>query len=193
LISSNPFLGPKWEPVGEVIVHLLNELNSRNNFHIQTYIRRFNLSPETSPYAQGLLEDDGSIHMEISGNLQVRPLLTEDEINALAFYGWEKPEVAEEKYREHHDGIPNFYRLFEPNVPKIEIAESILTSLVGVYGMTEEDFLNFGTKGEKVASLGLLGRLKVSDGNPFRDIFALPGEHLDMIESNEASQTGQES
>ena len=190
MISNNPFLGPKWEPVGEVIVHLLNKLNSKNTFHMQTYIKKFQLSPETSPYVQGLLEEDGSLHMEISGNLQVRPLLTEDQYNALEFYGWEKPEVTDEEYKDHHQGIPNFYRLFEPNIPKIEIAESILTSLVGVFGMTEEDFLNFGTEGNKVAKLALLGRLKVSESNPFRDIFALPGEHLDMIENNDLSLGG---
>jgi hypothetical protein len=161
-----------------------------NTFHIQTYLKKFQLSPETSPYVQGLLEEDGSLHMEISGNLQVRPMLSEDEYNALEFYGWEKPEVTDEEYQEHHQGIPNFYRLFEPNVPKIEIAESILTSLVGVFGMTEQDFLNFGTEGEKVAELGLLGRLKVSEENPFGDIFALLGEHLDMIETNHPSNGG---
>lgn len=56
--------------------------------------------------------------------------------------------------------------------------------------MTEEDFLNFGTEGNKVAELALLGRLKVSESNPFRDIFALPGEHLDMIENNDLSLGG---
>jgi hypothetical protein len=188
LIINNPFLGPKWGAVGETIEILLNGLNSRNNFHIQTYIRKFNLSPDTSPYVQGLLEEDGSVHMEISGNLQVRPSLTDEQMESLVFYGWEKPDATVEEYREHHEGIPNFYRLFEPNMPKIEIAEAILTALVGVYGMTEEDFLNFGTKGEVVARLGLLGRLKASDGNPNRDIFALPGEHLDMIESRQPSQ-----
>ena len=190
MISQNPFLGPKWDSVGQVMELLLDGLNSRNTFHMQTYIKRFALSPETSPYVQGLLEEDGSIHMEISGNLQVEPPLSEDEVEALAFYGWEKPDAAEEEYRASHKGIPNFYRLFEPEVPKIEIAEAILTSLVGVYGMSEQDFLNFGTKGQKVAALGLLGRLKVSEGNPFRDIFALPGEHLDMIEGERASQEG---
>ena len=190
MISTNPFLGPKWESVGEVIVHLLSQLNSVNTFHIQTYLKKFQLSPETSPYVQGLLEEDGSLHMEISGNLQVRPMLSEDEYNALEFYGWEKPEVTDEEYQEHHQGIPNFYRLFEPNVPKIEIAESILTSLVGVFGMTEEDFLNFGTEGEKVAELRLLGGLKVSEENPFGDIFALPGEHLEIIETDHGSDGG---
>lgn len=190
MISNNPFLGPKWEGVGEVIARLLNLLNSKNTLHIQTYMKKFQLSPETSPYVQGLLEEDGSLHMEISGNLQVRPMLSEDEYDALEFYGWEKPEVTDEEYQDHHQGIPNFYRLFEPNVAKIEIAESILTSLVGVFGMTETDFLNFGTQGDKVVELGLLGRLKVSEENPFGDIFALPGEHLDMIEINHNSNGG---
>lgn len=190
MISDNPFLGPKWEPVGEVIVHLLSDLNAGNNFHMQTYIRKSQLSPETSPYVQGLLEEDGSIHMEISGNLQVRPKLTDDEINSLVFYGWEKPDATEEEYKEHHEGIPNFYRLFEPNVPMIDIAEAILTALAGVYELSDSDFLNFGTKSERVAKLGLLGRLKGSDRNPFKEIFALPGEHLDMIESEQPSQGG---
>lgn len=190
MISQNPFLGPKWDSVGQVIELLLEDLNSRNTFHMQTYIKRFSLSPETSPYVQGLLEEDGSIHMEISGNLQVKPALTEAEIEAFVFYGWERPEVGEDEYRESHEGIPNFYRLFEPDVPKIDIAEAILTALAGIYGMSERDFLNFGTKGQKVAELGVLGRLKVSESNPFRDIFALPGEHLDMIESQQPSKGG---
>ena len=157
---------------------------------MQTYIRRFNLNPKASPYVQGLLEADGLIHMEISGNVSVKPPLTELEMDTLEFYGWEKPEVSEGSYREHHKGIPNFYRLFENGTSKTEIAEAIFTALVGVFGMTDKDFLGFGGQSQTVSKLGLLGRLKVTDSNPFGDIFALPGQHLDMLERSKRSNGG---
>jgi hypothetical protein len=55
--------------------------------------------------------------------------------------------------------------------------------MVVVYGLTEDDFFNFGneTTSNEVDALGKLGRLKYSDGNPWRQIFAMPGKHLGML------------
>lgn len=50
-----------------------------------------------------------------------------------------------------------------------------LTTLTAIYGITEEDFFNFGEFDvpEKVAALGVLRRLDKHDGNPTGSIFGL--------------------
>jgi hypothetical protein len=68
-------------------------------------------------------------------------------------------------------------------VDPVDIAEFIMQTMVVVYGLTEEDFFNFGGQetSDQVEALGKLGRLKRTDGNPDREIFAMPGRHLEML------------
>ncbi len=180
MISDNPLLGPQWEPLAHVIVKLLENMKRHDTFSAQTYGRKFGLSPDTSPYLQAIFDEEGNLQMEVSGNLQVRPELTKQQMQDLEFYGWEPPETVGGEFGA--DGNPNFARYFEPNKDRLEIAEFILTTLVGVYGITEDDFWGFERKAELVASLKKLGRLKATEGNPNAVIFAMPGKHFDMVE-----------
>lgn len=182
-ISSNPLLGPQWEPVSHVLIRLLEDVRRNHLFSVQTYIRRFSLSPYASPYLQAVKDDDGNVQMELSGNLQLNPTLSEDEYVQLEFYGWTRPEVTVEEYREGDgEGNPNFVRFYSPEDDPVNIAEFLLTSLVGVFGMQEDDFWGFPTRvtADRVHSFKKLDRLKVSDGNPNGEIFALPGRHTDL-------------
>ena len=182
MITDNPFLGPTWEPFGQVCIALIEDLKRGHMFQVQSYGHTFGLSPDTSPFVQAICHD-GSIQLECSSNLQVEPPLTQSQYAELVFYGWEPPEVSVDEYRENHDGNPNFCRYFDATVEASVIAEFILTTLVGVFGLTEEDFFGFSTKSvaDKVDSLNKLGRLAYSSGNPDRVIFAMPGRHLDLL------------
>jgi hypothetical protein len=188
-ISDNPLLGPEWQPLGHVIMRLVEQLRQGGRFSVQTYGRKYNLSPSTSPYLQAIIDEDGKVQMEVSGNLQVHPHLTDEQYNVLEFYGWTKPESDPDEY---HDagGNPNFARYFDPNTDALLIAEFILTTLVGVYEITEDDYFGFdnATQANLVDSMNKLGRLKYSDGNPDRVIFAMPGKHLESLGQTEPSK-----
>lgn len=184
MIAANPLLGPQWEPLGHVFVHLLERIRPGHHFNVQTYGRKFNLSPDTSPYLQAIRTDEGLLQMEVSGNLVVNPPLTELQQQELEFYGWNRPDSDPDEYSSSHEGNPNFHRFFEPAVDNIEIAEFILTTLVGVFGITEDDFWGFESSADSVAKLKKLGRLAATAGNPNAVIFAMPGKHLELL--NEA-------
>jgi hypothetical protein len=170
-------------------MRLVEQLRQGGLFSVQTYGRKYNLSPSTSPYLQAIIDHDGKVQMEVSGNLQVDPPLTDEQYNVLEFYGWTKPESDPDEY---HDagGNPNFARHFDPNSDALLIAEFILTTLVGVYEITEDDYFGFdnATQANLVDSMNKLGRLKYSDGNPDRVIFAMPGKHLESLGETEPSK-----
>jgi hypothetical protein len=188
-ISDNPLLGPQWEPLGHVLMRLVEQLRRGGRFSVQTYGRKYNLSPDTSPYLQAIVDEDGNVQMEVSANLQVNPPLTEDQYNTLEFYGWAKPESDPGEYSAE-GGNPNFVRYFEPNTDALLVAEFILTTLIGVYEITEDDYFGFdhAAQANLVDSLHKLGRLKYSDGNPDRVIFAMPGKHLEALGADETAK-----
>jgi hypothetical protein len=190
MIATNPLLGPQWEPIGHVLIRLLEDVKRGQMFSVQTYIRRFSLSPYTSPFLQAIKVEGGKVQMELSGNLQLEPKLSEAEYAELEFYGWSRPEVTEAEYREQGGGTnPNFVRFYEPNDDPVDIAEFLLVTLVGVFDMVEVDFWGFSTraKADYVEGLKKLSRLKWSEGNPDRVIFALPGRHEEMCEPRQSA------
>ena len=188
MIASNPLLGPQWEPLGHVFVHLIERIRPGHHFNVQSYGRKFNLSPDTSPYLQAIRVDEGRLQMEVSGNLMVVPPLTELQHQELEFYGWTRPNPEPDEFAVDEEANPNFVRYFDANVDPLEISEFILTTLVGVYGITEDDFWGFEGSADRVASLKKLGRLKPTPGNDSAVIFAMPGKHLDLVETSDATK-----
>ena len=180
MISNNPLLGWQWEPLGQVVTLLIEDLRHGTDFGIQTFARRYGLNPNTSPYLQAIMHEDGVIQLEVSGNLQVNPPLTDEEYATLEFYGWSLPEVDPEAFAEHH-GNPNFVRYFDTKADPLAIAEFILTTLIGIFKVHEDDYFGFNHSAERVASLQKLGRLKASERNPGAEIFAMPGKHLSQL------------
>ena len=190
-IETNPFLGPTWAPLGRALTVSIKSATSRRPFEFQTYGRKYGLMPMDSPYFQGYRDEISQEWIvEASGNLQCRPPLTELQYQELEFYGWRPPtqtpaEFAVDGYIPDIEvGSPNFVRIFPKGESLDVVVEAILTAAVGVYGIEEEDFFNFGEGGiaDKVGNLQLLGRVKASDGNQRREIFAMPGKHLKAIE-----------
>lgn len=159
-------------------------------FCFQTYGRKYRYFPGDSPYFQGYLDAlSKEWIIEASGNLQVIPNLTKEQYQELEFYGWTPPSQTPEEFRAQGyqpditAASPNFVRLFEPNTDLEFLVEAIFTAMVGVYEINEDDFFNFGEGGtaDYVDRLGLLGRVKSSDMNQNREIFALPGRNLRAI------------
>ena len=188
MIHDNPLLGPEWDALAEAIVLVLNKTNKNRTFCITTYGKRFNLDPDTSPYFQGFKDEFGEFFIEASANLNCNPPLTDEEFAMMEFLSWDKPaldpeEFQNREYSEDANDRPNFERRFSSEVDPTDIAEFMMQTMVVVYGLTEDDFFNFGGRetSDKVEALGKLGRLPQNPGNPDRQIFAMPGRHLDML------------
>lgn len=188
MIRDNPLLGPEWDALAEAIVLVLNKTKKNSTFCITTYGLRFNLSPNTSPYFQGFRDEFDEFFIEASANLNCNPPLSAEEFAMMDFLGWDKPAVEPEEFQNPDkdpelNDRPNFERRFSSDVSRTDIAEFIMQTMVLVYGLTEEDFFNFGgrTTSDQVEQLGKLGRLAYNPGNPDRQIFAMPGRHLELL------------
>jgi len=183
MVTNNPFLGPQWEDLAVVLETSLAQTYVGNTFSVQTYAKKFGLSPRTSPYVQAMIIND-LLQVEISANLMVQPPLTNEQYLAMEFYGWDLPECSPDDYVSDPGGNPNMVRYFDLDTSLRQIVESVLTALVSIYGIEEADFWGFSdrTETERVADMQLLGRLKKSNTNPFGSIFALPGFHVEMLE-----------
>lgn len=189
MISTNPLLGPQWEPLAKALALVIGKTASGVTFHFQPYLRRYDMSPHKSPYLQAIV-DDNFFQLEIAGNLVVDPPLTDEEYKIMHFYGWSLPDASPDEYGSGASGNPNFVRYYNLETPIDEVVEFILTTLAGVFGAAEDDFWGFDNANcaDEVAALNLLGRLKKTDGNPFGTIFALPGQHLELIEKTGSNQ-----
>ncbi len=188
MIHDNPLLGPQWDALAEAIALVIKKTGKNRTFCITTYGLRYGLSPDTSPYFQGVRDEFGELFIEAAANLMCDPPLSDEEFAMMDFLSWDKPAVTPEEFENRDFGAesndrPNFERRFSDNVDPVDIAEFIMQTMVVVYGLTEEDFFNFGGRetSDQVEALGKLGRLKWSDGNPDREIFAMPGRHLEML------------
>jgi hypothetical protein len=191
MIASNPFLGANWIPLAKALALSMKSATSRRPFEFQTYGRKYGLMPMDSPYFQGYRDElSQEWIVEASGNLQCRPPLTALQYQELEFYGWKAPTQTPDEFAvdgyipDIEVGSPNFVRIFPKEENLNVVVEAILTAAVGVYGIGEDDFFNFGEGGiaDKVGNLQLLGRVKASQGNERREIFAMPGKHLRAIE-----------
>jgi hypothetical protein len=188
LINNNPLLGPEWGALAEAIVFVINKTTKNRTFVITTYGKRFGLDPDTSPYFQAYRDEFGELFVEASANLNCDPPLTDEEFAMMDFLSWDKPALDPEEYLSKDrdpkaNNRPNFERRFSSEVDPTDIAEFMMQTMVVVYGLTEDDFFNFGGRetSDKIEALGKLGRLPGNPGNPDRQIFAMPGRHLDML------------
>lgn len=180
-IRGNPFVGEQWLGVIKAIEVLIDERTfSRRNptWTMQTYGHHYNLSPHTSPYVQAILEADGALHVELSGNIICDPPLTESQMEQLEWVGWTRPSDDEPQ-------LPNFYRLFEPGWHPRYVAERIVESLTSIMKINEDDFFNFSENPEtiaKIKEIRELDQLKPEPGrNPNGSIFCLKGKHDDLL------------
>lgn len=180
-IIGNPFVGPQWLGVVKAIEVLIDERTFNRaspTWTMSTYGHHYRLSTHTSPYVQAILESDGSLHVELSGNIICDPPLSERQMEHLEWIGWTRPS-------EENSGLPNFYRIFEPGWHPRGVAARIVESLTSIMNIGEEDFFNFSEIPGTIAKISLikeLDRLKISrETNPNGSIFCLAGQHPELI------------
>ena len=190
MIKDNPFLGPQWVPLAKAITYIVKLATAHSPFVLQTYGRRYGYMPYDSPYFQGYYDHIAKeFILEASGNLQVKPPLTEQQYSELEFYGWKLPsqtpqEFGEDGYQpDATEASPNFLRVFEGEPNYDEIVEVLMTAMVGIFKIDEDDFFNFG-EGDipnQIDRMRLLGRVVAGEFNQNREIFAMPGRNLQAI------------
>ena len=185
MISDNPLLGPDWEPLGHVIVKLLEDFAKGDTFCLRTCLLYYGNNSVTSPQFDVAFDEPGKFVLELTGNLYLRPQISEQMVETLEFYGWTKPDIDPEDWNESEEpaGRPDFSRSYITKTEPSEIAEFIVTTLVGVFGMQLTDFIAFADKASatKVDAMKKLGRLKRYENNTEALIFAMPGQHLSSI------------
>jgi hypothetical protein len=170
-IAENTALGPQWIGLAQATEFILAGAKRRGSCLLQTYSHKFGLSPYSSPYMQASWDQD-ELHVELSGNIICDPPLTKNQLTELEKRGWARP----------NDDCPNFERVWAaPNLA--EVAEYVLTSMVSVMGIDDQDFFAFGNAGNAnlVDELNKLDRLAQSKGNPGREIFCLKGQHKELL------------
>ncbi|MGZ0212238.1 MAG: hypothetical protein ACKVI4_07140 [Actinomycetales bacterium] len=164
-ILENPFLGALWVPLVDAIDVATGYLRPGVFWTLDCYSRAHNYNAYASPFAQAILEHDGSLHIEVCGrNDKSNPIVAE-QLEALEFLGWAAPALPEEV---DIGVLPNPWRVLDAGWNGRRVAELILEALTIVYRVVEADLFNFGESLEE--SLTNLGTLERIDG----PIFGIP-------------------
>jgi len=174
-ILDNPFLGPEWLPLVDVIEHLTMELRMGRFWVLTTYGARYKFDPNVSPYVQAMHEADGSLHVEISGRNTTQSPLTAKQYDELELLGWTPPTAGETGEAIDDFPIPNSFRVFEPGWNARAVAEFFLESLTMIFDITADDFFSFGVNHQdEIDGMGVLERVREGE------IFALPGRDVTL-------------
>ena len=171
-IKINPFVGKIWEPVIRAICWSIDGSNpdrGSTEFNIQTYGSHYGASPYRSPYIQGRRRKDGSLYVELSGNIICDPPLDEKQIEQLTWIGWLPP-------NESPNDSPNFLRIFEPGWTSRMVAERIIEAWTSAMNISTADFFSFSRNrrdSDEVAKIDGLQRMGINEGNPNGEIFRI--------------------
>jgi len=163
-ILANPFLGEGWLPLVDAIDLAITYLTPAKFWTLDCYARTKGYNPNASPYAQVVLNADGSLRLEVSGRNTAENPITQKQNAELEFLGWMPPRPAAADQR----SLPNPYRVLDAGWNGRRVAELILEALTIVYETTDADFFNFGDSLQE--SLLNLGTLRQIEG----PIFGIP-------------------
>jgi hypothetical protein len=165
-ILENPFLGAVWVPIVDAIDVATSYLRPGKFWTLDCYSRAYEYDPDASPYSQAILEDDGSLHIEVSGRNDANSPITGEQYAALEFLGWTSPTPSEKGDKGRP---PNPSQVLEPGWNGRRVAELVLEALTIVYGVSEADLFNFGEAlRESILNLGTLQHIS-------GPIFGIPG------------------
>jgi len=180
-IEKHPFLGPEWAPLVAVSAKLTAGLKVGRFWSLETYWRKGSEGSGETPYVQAMLEDDGSLHVEVAC-ADVRPPTRPEQYALLELLGWTPPYDAGTPVEDRDTRLPNSYRLFEPGWNAQGVAEVFLEALTMVFGITEDALFYFGeSHTETVQSMNLMELA----GGPAT--FALPGRRRPLTDTEEAA------
>lgn len=176
-IKINPFVGKEWEPVIRAMVWAVE----KGRWLIQTYGLHYSLSPNRSPYVQGQRSEDGSLHVELSGNIICDPPLDDMQIEQLVWVGWIPP-------GESPNNGPNFLRIFEAGWTPRMVAERVIETWTSIMNITAADYFSFSDRRrecDEIEKLGGLERSATHFGNPDGSIFRIISPANDGLNAKE--------
>jgi hypothetical protein len=156
----------------DAFIKLIDLVEWHGSVDIQTQLERFDNHPLTSPLVALIHEPDKSLAVEISGNSELLPKLTEVEYETMVLLGWNKPRAGKD---EDYGDYPYFTRAFAKDTEPLEIAEAIVYALVSVYGMKKTDLINLEELeiADWLDDYALLYRLDLEPDNDERLLFRL--------------------
>lgn len=182
-IVENPFLGPVWLPLVDELAAAVRDLSPGQFFALNWLAREYGYDQNQSPYIQGMQEADGSLHLEL-GSPQLIASLSDRSKKTMEFMGWNEPD----------DGIPNYFRIFEPGWNIRHVAYVALQTLVVAFGIDVTDIIVPGGHGmSKFGRLGLLDRLDESRGLKGLVGYGLLGLNLLADTAETSAETSTES
>ena len=171
-------VGKEWNPLKEVVAHLIHRVIVTNEAEFYTYRQ---VSARQATRSPGVFFDarDELVHVEISGNVVCEPPLTEDDFLKLQILGWHTPTVTAEAFLDENGfgGLPNVSRDFSPMTDFAQIADEIVAALVVAYQLQLSDSFFFGwEKGieDEIDGLGVLKRQAATEKNTKRRVFSIP-------------------
>lgn len=140
-IKTNPFLGPRWLPLAEVMSTITQPLRPGKFWSVSTYTPEHQFDPHRSPFVQAMLEADGALHVEIGGTLTADLRPHREQI--LTLLGWVDTSTVSDDPDDLRK-LPLPYRTFEPGWNSVVVAESVLSALTGGYGVDDRTAFNVG-------------------------------------------------
>ena len=168
-IAKNPFVGVQWMPFIEAATIYIeaHELDRREPAWSIDVFRITDDNKLSRPFfIQGLVEMDGSMHLEISGDLDTEQHFTDAQIAQLKFMGWDQ------------FGSYNIYYIeFEPGWVTRYIGERVVEALCSVHSVSENDFFTFGLNDRILDEIRLttdMVDITVNYNNGIPSWFALP-------------------
>lgn len=166
-IKLSPHLGPQWLPIVDALEIVITDPRSQF-MQLQTLAREYGFDPNESPYIQGTVLADGRYHLEAPKHFFESSVLDQNKMQQMLFVGWNPPGDDDATY--------NYWRVFDFGWNPRSIAEFTLETLTSVFGVTDQDFFNFGStwQPEELASKETLHRVKIDEDNPEGVIFRLP-------------------
>lgn len=167
--TSNPFVGPHWAPVIEAFSILIasRETDKREpTWSVDVLAYLGNDAYERRCFVQGLVEMDGSMHLELSNDLARGGDFSDEQIAQLEFVGWAR-----------FDDYNIFFVEFPPGWSTRYVATRVIEALTTIHGIDENAQFLFTVNDELNARIeretGLVN-VTVNSAKGFSERFAMP-------------------
>lgn len=168
-IIANPFVGINWLPFIDAASILMESraVDRREaTWSFDVYRLTEDGKAERPFFVQGLVEMDGSMHLEMSGDVDREPRFTDEQIAQLEFMGWAKM-----------DDLNIYFIEFEPGWVPLYVGERMVEALVSVHGVDENHFFGFTNNerlNDEIRALTTLVEVTIRHQSGTSDWFSLP-------------------
>ena len=128
LAASNPLVGRDWLPLVDLMSKNL-ELSRVGHSWIMDIFPHDDPLTRKSPYAQALLEPEGSVHVEVGPTELLKDFAPNNDQLA-EWLGWQRPLGS---------GLPNFFQVFPPGTSVEFIAGTVIEAVTTLFGVSTRD------------------------------------------------------